>query len=811
MAEVTISGSNLPTPLQAIMAAENVQPGTAPSYELCKMLYEFHPLAGKIIEKPVTLALSKPRKINVPGPLEEELVKAFETEWDSLKATDHVRDLMHLSRVYGVASLVYGSPQTPTDKQIDPWKLSELPEIYFNVFDPLNLAGSVVTNQNPNAPDFLKSWQDITAAGQPYHRSRTYTVFTGTPIYLSYQGSAFSFAGRSLFLRGLYPLKSFIQTMTVDDLVSLKAGLIIAKLKPAGSIVNKLMSAAAGFKRAILQEAVTGNVLSIDIEESIESIDLNNTDKAMTVARNNIIANVAASTDVPAILLKDEAFTQGFGEGTEDSKAVVQYIEGIRRSMAGPIAFMDKIVQHRAWSEEFYEGLKRQNPDVVKVDYKTFFYTAQNLFAAEWPSLLEEPKSEEVERESKKLDAATKALTAMAAVLDPANKARAVTWFTEVLNDMPVLFSGNIEIDQDELANYEPPAPEIPGQGGPPGAGGKPPQLKADGARADADFRESDHPRDNSGKFTSGGGGGTGGVKERDPIVLKKALGEKLNTSLRGADKAIETRLANKITRNFDQAVKEYDQLGDSEGGKVLSTDVARELSPDYMRDRSKSNPVHEPASYFITKLWAERLAEPIPPGTEPYVLFTGGGAGSGETSGLAQVNAEVSEKASLIYDTNMGDARKAIKKIDEALAAKEPPGGREVKIAYVYRDVTDALVNGGLSRAMSQFKKHGSGRTVPLEVFVRTHVDSNNAIRDVAHHYADDSRVDIGLIDNSKGRGNAAPMELDDLPKLEYADEYAKAKSALDEAFRDGRINEYVYRGFGGDPATLEQRKARA
>ena len=212
MSYITVNSTGLPSQLQQILEAENVQPGSAISYQLCKLLWEYHPLAGKIIEKPVRLALGKSRKINIPCGIEDQLRDAFEREWDRLGATNHIRDVMHLSRVYGASAIIYGSPDVPTDQPIDPWKLAEIPDLYFNQLDPLNLAGSLVTNQNPNAPDFQKPWQYITAAGQPYHPSRSCVIFCGTPIYLSFQGSSYSFSGRSLFLRALYPLKSFIQT-----------------------------------------------------------------------------------------------------------------------------------------------------------------------------------------------------------------------------------------------------------------------------------------------------------------------------------------------------------------------------------------------------------------------------------------------------------------------------------------------------------------------------------------------------------------------------------------------------------------------
>ena len=51
-------------------------------------------------------------------------------------------------------------------------------------------------------------------------------------------------------------------------------------------------------------------------------------------------------------------------------------------------------------------------------------------------------------------------------------------------------------------------------------------------------------------------------------------------------DKAIESEFQARVDHNFDKLVQDYQSLGDSEGGLVLNTDIARELSPDYLADR---------------------------------------------------------------------------------------------------------------------------------------------------------------------------------------------------------------------------------
>jgi hypothetical protein len=457
MSEINVNTTALGNKLMSLLNSDNIQPGDQAGYELCKIIWEYHPLGGKLVEKPVRLALSKARILTIDSQPKEMLIEAFEKEWEKLGATNHIRDVMFINRTYGAGGIVIGAEEIATTEPIDPWLLPEL-NIYFNQLDPLNMAGSIVTNQNPNAPDFQKPLAYTTAAGQPYHPSRSVVVFNGTPIYLSYQSSAFGYTGRSVFQRALYPLKSFIQSMVTDDLVTFKSGLLIAKQKPAGSIVNRLMQQAAGIKRAYLQEGATGNVLSIDIDEEIMAIDMNNTATAMTTARDNIIANIAAASDVPALLLKDEAFTNGFGEGTEDSKAIVQYIEGIRNDMASLFAFFDKITMHRAWNKEFFAAIQNKYPDIYgSMTYEQAFYQWQNSFKVDWETLMEEPESEKVKVEEIKMKGITEILRTVLPIIDPANRARAVQWAQDNLNEMPDLFASNLQLDIEDIANYEPP------------------------------------------------------------------------------------------------------------------------------------------------------------------------------------------------------------------------------------------------------------------------------------------------------------------------------------------------------------------
>ena len=232
------------------------------------------------------------------------------------------------------------------------------------------------------------------------------------------------------------------------------------------------------------------------------------------------------------------------------------------------------------------------------------------------------------------------------------------------------------------------------------------------------------------------------------------------------------------------QLRQQYNALKDSDGGRVLNTDLARELSPEYAADRSKSADVHEESSQFIKDLYAEKLAAPTPAEKLPIVFFTAGGTGAGKTTSL-NIDAikNTHTNAEIIYDTNMNKLGSAVNKIEQALDAN-----RYVYIQYTYRDPVESLVMGALHRAMRM------GRTVPLDAHADTHIGASSTIRELQQKYQNDERVKFVSVDNSLGKGNQQLSALDNLPQVTDNGLTERLNDALETEYQAGRISEKVY-----------------
>ncbi|HCM7546230.1 anti-CBASS protein Acb1 family protein [Klebsiella quasipneumoniae] len=453
--------------LITLLDSDDIQPGMSAGYQTCKTIYLFHPLGGKMVDRPIKMAMNESRTVHISQAygIEQRLRDAFEREWKALGADKHIANAARISRIYGVSAIAMLVDNQEPSSAVD-YRTLYKHNVTFNILDPLNTAGSIVLNQDPNAQDFQKV-DGIRVAGKPYHKSRCVVQQNEDPIYLAYNSAAFGFTGRSVYQRALFPLKSFIQTMRTDDMVSVKGGLLVTKIQGPSSVVNNMMQKLSGIKRMMLKRGKTGEVLQIGANDSIESIDLSNLEKPLDSSRNHILENIAAAADMPAIILNSETFAQGFGEGTEDARSVAVYIDNIREWLEPLYDYFIRICQYRAWSIEFFNSLRADFPE-LKNTYSLYFSSWINNFEYRWPSSLKEPESEKVKVDEIRF----KAIVSMLEVLlpqvntDDENRSLLIEWAQTNANANESLFPQRLDLDIDSLKANRPQQPQGEDPGG---------------------------------------------------------------------------------------------------------------------------------------------------------------------------------------------------------------------------------------------------------------------------------------------------------------------------------------------------------
>ena len=282
------------------------------------------------------------------------------------------------------------------------------------------------------------------------------------------------------------------------------------------------------------------------------------------------------------------------------------------------------------------------------------------------------------------------------------------------------------------------------------------------------------------------------GAEKRDYYPGK--LGIEKAKSLTAAQRAVEARFAAYLESNTEAAIARYLEKYANE----INADNARELSADYApggidaEDEATrvartlwGEAVHEPASALVKEIYRRALAHDTPPNRRRQVLFTAGGAGVGKTTSIRRI-AEFSDAvrlqvAEIVYDATMATFGSAIGRIVQALDS-----GRMVSIVFVYRDPVVSFVDGMLTRARE------TGRIVPLEVFLSTHLGAVETIVKIAAAFKNNPQVAIVIIDNREGISKARiadPSFAEAMARRYTREELgAKLRLALEEAYEKGR-----------------------
>ncbi|QBY43985.1 DUF1073 domain-containing protein [Arsenophonus nasoniae] len=459
MAEIeTLNSSN--SQLLSLLESTDIKPGSRAGYQLCKLLWAYHPLGGKLVEKPITMALCKPRSWSVKTDPEERVINRFKEVWEKLNITQKIKDGFFTARCYGASAIGVGTLDKKSDEYLDREDLRE-DNIFINIFDPLNVAGSMVTSQDPNSPDFQQADLYLNIANQYWHPSRTIKIFNGSPIYLEYQSSSYGYTGRSVFLRSLYPLRSYLKTMEANETIAEKIALIIAKISQNSSVISSVMQKVGAIKRSFVKSGKNGNILQIGPNDSIESLNLTNVEGPLSKSRDQIISDIASGSDIPSILIKEEAFAEGFGEGTEDSKAISQYIDGVREAIDPVMNYFEELIQYVAWNEDFYNSLKEEFPEIITEDYKTTFYKWRDEFTASWQELVEESPNKRRESDGVVIQNAVRLYAILSPNLDPENKAIAAEWLVSIANETETYKKYPFILDLDILKEFQPTQEEI--------------------------------------------------------------------------------------------------------------------------------------------------------------------------------------------------------------------------------------------------------------------------------------------------------------------------------------------------------------
>ncbi|OHB20479.1 MAG: hypothetical protein A2854_02320, partial [Parcubacteria group bacterium RIFCSPHIGHO2_01_FULL_56_18] len=172
--------------------------------------------------------------------------------------------------------------------------------------------------------------------------------------------------------------------------------------------------------------------------------------------------------------------------------------------------------------------------------------------------------------------------------------------------------------------------------------------------------------------------------------------------------------------------------------------------------------------------------ANPLP---EPTVYILAGGTSAGKTTVAENVLPKLNPKAAIIDDASL-DAAGITRNVSDALAAGKVPN-----VVYVHRNPVEAF-----------------DATVPIDAFAESYTESWQAVKGLLENKAlREEGLQITLLDNSRGLGNAVPMTpeaFNAVPRPSLPELKQQLLAKTDEMFQAGTINTQEYLALTGREA---------
>lgn len=245
---------------------------------------------------------------------------------------------------------------------------------------------------------------------------------------------------------------------------------------------------------------------------------------------------------------------------------------------------------------------------------------------------------------------------------------------------------------------------------------------------------------------------------------------------LNEGEREIEDRFGKLL---FETPVEEVDALYDahpeSMGGRILSADIVKDLSPDFQtRDQRMANSVavHAPSSVWIKQRYARDLNRK---NAKSMVTLIGGGPGAGKTSSLVGTQlGELANISDIVFDQTLADYKDAEEQIGLALES-----GHGVVLGNVFRPIDKAAE--GVAERMNR-----SGRTVPASVTVEKAIQAQEVFLKLWETYGPNGPkhsplVVLKAINNGGEFGKAFELNnVEDLNKLRYIKDGESVEEAV-------------------------------
>lgn len=374
------------------------------SYDECKDIYLHWPLGKRVVTAITNFAMSAPREFSFKD-LPHECVDEYKNTLAAFNINEVVRQAANYARIYGLSAVFVSHKTIEPSKPLD-YKDLSINDIGFNVLDPLNLAG-IEISQNPLSLAYQKVTR-LVVNGQVVHPSRVYILFNDIPMYLRWIPSTYSWGSPSVFENMKSLIKSWNRCVIALERMATKAGSIIVKHRD-GAVLNSMAVKAAEITLEQIRNMQNDGIASLEKDANIELFNLTGVEVVDSIIEQMNKLIMLALADTPSSVLLDNNLAQGFGEGSEDMKAVLMSTDYFREKTLAPLfRFLDFYCLRICFNDSILQSIKEKNASDITYDIATLKEKVLEGYTAEFGNLYPQKESEKVQNLGAELDTVAK-------------------------------------------------------------------------------------------------------------------------------------------------------------------------------------------------------------------------------------------------------------------------------------------------------------------------------------------------------------------------------------------------------------------
>lgn len=373
------------------------------SYQECKDIYTHWPLGKRIANALPTFAMSAPRIVkfgNLPPCIEEH----FNNVCLKYRVDDIVKQTAVYARVFGMAALYVAHS---SDNFSDPLTYDDLKkgDIKFNVLDPLQINGAEIS-QNPLSYNYQEV-KSIRVNGVDVSAKRILAILNDTPFYLRWIPSNYNWGAPSVYQNMYGLIKSWNRCVIALERMATKAGSIIVKSRDS-AVLSSAAVLAAQKTLQLIRDMQNDGAAQVEKDADIEFFNLTGVDVVDSIISQMNQLILMALSDTPSAILLDKDLAQGFGEGSEDMKALLMAVDSFRSQILRPLYdFIDRYILAVAFTKAELTNIWREHSeDLKELEISNVSELREEIFKQymfEWGNLYPETEATKLDNATKKL------------------------------------------------------------------------------------------------------------------------------------------------------------------------------------------------------------------------------------------------------------------------------------------------------------------------------------------------------------------------------------------------------------------------